>query len=103
VGYISRPVGAVLFGHIGDRFGRKTVLSLTLLLMGVSTFFIGLIPGYASIGVAAPILLVSLRLMQGLSAAGEAASASSMTLEHAPSHRRGFYTGFTLSGTAAGG
>ena len=102
VGYAARPVGAVLLGHVGDRFGRKKVLVSTVLLMGAATFLVGCLPTYDQIGVAAPILLVSLRLLQGLSASGEQAGANSMTLEHAPPHRRAYYTSFTLSGTQAG-
>src|SRR3954464_1570920 len=102
VAYVARPVGAVIIGHFGDKVGRKKMLVLTLLMMGVSTFAIGLIPSYASIGVAAPVLLVLLRILQGLSAAGEQSGANSMTLEHAPDRRRGFFTSFTLEGTQAG-
>src|SRR3954454_20930723 len=102
VAYVARPIGAVIIGHFGDRVGRKKMLVLTLLMMGVSTFAIGLIPSYASIGVAAPVLLVLLRILQGLSAAGEQSGANSMTLEHAPDRRRGFFTSFTLEGTQAG-
>ncbi|WNV86032.1 MFS transporter [Umezawaea sp. Da 62-37] len=102
VGYLARPVGAVFLGHVGDRFGRKRVLVFTLLLMGFSTFLIGCLPTYNDIGVAAPILLVATRLLQGLSAAGEQAGANSMSLEHAPDDRRAYYTSFTLSGTQAG-
>ncbi|MEU0480763.1 MFS transporter [Streptosporangium sp. NPDC006013] len=102
VGYAARPVGAFVLGHYGDRLGRKKILSVTLVLMGVSTFLIGCLPTYEQIGIAAPALLVTLRLLQGLSAAGEQASASSMTLEHSPDHRRAFYTSFTLNGTQAG-
>src|ERR671916_1451932 len=92
VAYVARPLGAVVIGHFGDKLGRKKMLVLTLLLMGVSTFLIGALPSYAAIGVAAPILLVLLRVLQGLSAAGEQAGANSMTLEHAPEGRRGFFT-----------
>jgi MFS family permease len=102
VGYLARPVGAVFLGHIGDRFGRKRVLVATLLLMGAATFLVGCLPTYADIGVGAPVLLVALRLLQGLSAAGEQAGANSMSLEHAPDDRRAYYTSFTLSGTQAG-
>jgi MFS family permease len=102
VAYITRPIGAFLLGHIGDKFGRKKVLTFTLLLMGVSTFLVGALPTYDQVGIAAPVMLVLLRLLQGLSAAGEQAGANSMTLEHAPAHRRAFFTSFTLSGTQAG-
>ena len=102
VGYAARPLGAFVLGHVGDRFGRKKVLVFTLLLMGVATFLVGCLPTYDQVGVLAPVLLVLLRLLQGLSAAGEQAGANSMTLEHAPPHRRAYYTSFTLSGTQAG-
>jgi MFS family permease len=102
VGYVTRPIGAFFMGHVGDKFGRKKILMFTLLLMGLCTFCIGLLPTYGQIGVAAPVLLVILRLLQGLSASGEQAGANSMTLEHAPAHRRAFFTSFTLSGTQMG-
>lgn len=100
--YIARPVGAVILGHFGDRIGRQKVLMFTLLLMGASTFIIGCLPGFAQIGWFAPALLVVCRLMQGLSAAGEQAGASSLTLEHAPDDRRAFFTSWTLTGTQGG-
>ncbi|MDX8482073.1 MFS transporter [Mesorhizobium sp. VK24D] len=102
VAYIARPFGAVALGHIGDKFGRKKVLTFTLLLMGFSTFIIGCLPTYDQAGILAPILLVTARLLQGISAAGEQAGANSMTLEHAPPNRRAFFTSFTLGGTQAG-
>ncbi|TPQ35403.1 MFS transporter [Burkholderia ubonensis] len=102
VGYVARPVAAFFLGHIGDKFGRKRVLVLTLVLMGVSTFLVGCLPTYDHVGMLAPALLVVLRLCQGFSASGEQAGANSMSLEHAPSNRRAFFTSFTLSGTQAG-
>jgi MFS family permease len=102
VGYVTRPIGALLLGHIGDRHGRKKVLTFTLLLMGLATFLVGCLPTYHQVGLWAPGLLVVLRMFQGLSAAGEQAGANSMTLEHAPADKRAFYTSFTLSGTQAG-
>src|SRR5437667_5229590 len=102
VGYVARPIGAFFLGHIGDKFGRKTVLILTLILMGASTFLVGCLPTYDHVGIAAPIMLLILRLAQGFSASGEQAGANSLTLEHAPADRRAFYTSFTLSGTQAG-
>lgn len=100
--YIARPVGAVILGHFGDRIGRQRVLMFTLVLMGIATFVIGCLPTFGQIGWFAPALLVLCRLMQGLSAAGEQAGASSLTLEHAPDHRRSFFTSWTLSGTQGG-
>ena len=102
VAYAARPVGALFLGHVGDRVGRKQVMIFTLLLMGLSTFLIGCLPTRAQAGSLAPVLLVLCRVLQGISAAGEQASASSMTLEHAPPDRRGFFTSFTLSGTQGG-
>src|SRR4051794_7356619 len=102
VGYVARPIGAFFMGHIGDKYGRKRVLLLTVTMMGVGTFLVGCLPSYASIGIWAPILLVALRLLQGFSASGEQSGANSLSLEHAPEHRRAFFTSFTLSGTQAG-
>ena len=102
VAYVARPVGSFFMGHIGDRLGRKKVMVGTLLLMGVSTFLVGCLPTYHQVGLLAPALLVLLRLLQGLSAAGEQAGANSMSFEHAPDDRRGFFTSFTLSGTQGG-
>ncbi len=100
--YIARPLGAVVLGHFGDRIGRQKVLMFTLVVMGVSTFVIGCLPSFKSIGWWAPVLLVICRLMQGLSAAGEQAGASSLSLEHAPDNRRSFFTSWTLTGTQGG-
>ncbi|MEV7605960.1 MFS transporter [Paenarthrobacter sp. NPDC089322] len=100
--YVARPVGAAFLGHFGDRIGRQKVLMFTLILMGAATFVIGCLPDFKTIGWWAPILLVLARLAQGLSAAGEQAGASSMTLEHAPDNRRAFFTSWTLTGTQGG-
>ncbi|GLY15276.1 MFS transporter [Kineosporia sp. NBRC 101677] len=100
--YVARPVGAVILGHFGDRVGRQRVLMFTLVLMGVATFAIGCLPSFDAIGWTAPALLVLCRLLQGLSAAGEQAGASSLTLEHAPDDRRSFFTSWTLTGTQGG-
>ncbi|WP_329222511.1 MHS family MFS transporter [Streptomyces sp. NBC_01485] len=102
VAYAARPVGALFLGHFGDRVGRKQIMVFTLILMGVSTFLIGCLPTRDQVGTLAPVLLVLCRVLQGISAAGEHASANSMTLEHAPPHRRGFFTSFTLGGTQGG-
>jgi MFS family permease len=102
VAYVARPLGSFLMGHIGDKFGRKTVMMLTLFGMGICTFLIGLLPTYEQIGIWAPILLVILRIFQGLAVAGEQSGATSMTIEHAPQNRRAFFSSFTLSGTQAG-
>jgi MFS family permease len=102
VAYAARPVGALFLGHFGDRVGRKKIMVFTLILMGLSTFLIGCLPSRHQVGTLAPVLLVLCRVLQGISAAGEQASANSMSLEHAPAHRRGFFTSFTLSGTQGG-
>jgi MFS family permease len=102
VAYAARPIGALFLGHFGDRVGRKKIMVFTLMLMGLSTFLIGCLPTRAQAGGIAPVLLVLCRVLQGISAAGEQASANSMTLEHAPPNRRGFFTSFTLSGTQGG-
>lgn len=102
VAYVARPIGAVVLGHYGDRIGRQRVLVFTLVMMGLATFLIGCLPDYHTIGIAAPIALVTLRLLQGLSAAGEQSGASSLTVEHADDGKRAFYASWTLNGTQAG-
>src|ERR1700756_5380646 len=102
VGYVARPIGAFFLGHWGDTHGRKTVLLVCMFLMGFSTMAVGLLPTYQQVGIWAPILLVTLRLIQGFAVAGEISSASSMILEHAPFGRRGYYASFTLQGVQAG-
>jgi len=102
VGYVARPIGALVLGHLGDTRGRKNVLLLCMFLMGFSTIAVGLLPTYAQIGLWAPVLLVLCRLVQGFAVAGEISGASSMILEHAPFGRRGFYASFTLQGVQAG-
>jgi MHS family shikimate/dehydroshikimate transporter-like MFS transporter len=102
VGFLARPLGGALFGHFGDRLGRKSMLVLTLFIMGIGTFCIGLLPTYASIGALAPIILVVLRLIQGIGLGGEWGGASLMVLEHAPADRRGFYASFVQIGFPIG-
>ncbi len=94
VGFIVRPFGAIVFGRLGDMVGRKYTFLLTLLIMGGSTFAIGLIPSYKTIGILAPILVLILRLAQGLALGGEYGGAATYVAEHSPAHRRGYYTSF---------
>ncbi|MEO6960000.1 MAG: MFS transporter [Burkholderiaceae bacterium] len=91
VGFFARPLGAIILSHFGDRLGRKSMLILTLVSMGAATMLIGLLPTYATIGIAAPILLVVCRLIQGIAVGGEWGGAVLMAIEHAPAHKRGFY------------
>ncbi|MGW4848434.1 MFS transporter [Nocardia brasiliensis] len=100
VAFIARPVGAMIFGHFGDRIGRKKTLVSTLLLMGISTLLIGLLPGAATIGVAAPLILVLLRFGQGFAVGGEWAGATLLTAEYAPPGKRGLYAMFPQIGPA---
>ena len=93
-GFAVRPLGAIVFGRIGDLVGRKNTFLVTMAFMGLSTFLVGLLPSYASVGVAAPVLLVTLRLLQGLALGGEYGGAATYVAEHAPEHRRGLHTSF---------
>jgi metabolite-proton symporter len=102
VGFLARPVGGVVWGHFGDRVGRKAMLVLSLVLMGAATVGVGVLPTYDRIGVFAPILLLALRLLQGLSAGGEWGGAALMAVEHAPAGRRGRYGSFSQIGVPAG-
>jgi MFS family permease len=102
VAYAARPVGAVVWGQVGDRLGRKTTLLTILLTMGIATFLVGCIPGYSVIGPAAPVILVILRVIQGMSAGGEQAGSALVAMEHAPDRRRAFYTSWTLGGSNFG-
>ncbi|MGF6573026.1 Predicted arabinose efflux permease, MFS family [Paraburkholderia fungorum] len=102
VGYVARPIGALVLGHWGDTHGRKNVLLVCMFLMGFSTMAVGFLPTYHSVGMLAPAMLVVLRLIQGFAVAGEISGASSMILEHAPFGRRGYYASFTLQGVQAG-
>jgi metabolite-proton symporter len=102
VGFVARPLGGIVFGHFGDRVGRKQVLVITLLIMGVATFLIGLLPTYATIGVAAPILLVVLRFAQGLGLGGEWGGAVLMSLEHGAPDRRGLNASWPQVGVPVG-
>jgi MFS family permease len=102
VGYMTRPLGALVLGYIGDLYGRRLVLSITLVLMGLSSFLIGLLPSYQEIGLSAPILLIGLRLLQGFAVGAEHASANALVLELSSETRRGFFTSLSLSGTQVG-
>ncbi|SFR85560.1 MFS transporter [Sphingomonas jatrophae] len=102
VGFGVRPLGAALFGHFGDRLGRKYTFLATIALMGVATAGVGLVPSYATIGMAAPVLLVLLRVMQGLALGGEYGGAAIYVAEHAPAEKRGFYTSFIQAGVIGG-
>ena len=102
VGFFARPLGGIVFGHIGDRIGRKKSLIITLLMMGVVTVCIGLLPTYAQIGAAAPVLLILLRIVQGIAVGGEWGGAVLMAGEHAPKGRRNFFASFAQLGSPAG-
>ena len=101
-GFAVRPLGAIVFGRIGDLVGRKNTFLVTMAIMGLSTFLVGLLPNYASIGIAAPILLVTLRILQGLALGGEYGGAATYVAEHAPHHKRGFHTSFIQTTATVG-
>lgn len=102
ISFLVRPLGGFFWGHLGDRFGRRVALSWSILLMSLATFCIALIPSYAAIGIAAPLILLLLRVVQGFSASGEYAGASAFLVEYAPERRRGLYAAVVPASTAAG-
>ncbi|MCX5196613.1 MHS family MFS transporter [Streptomyces sp. NBC_00249] len=102
VGFLARPLGSVVFGHIGDRYGRRPVLLASLLMTGLATVAVGFVPTYTSIGIAAPLLLLLLRFLQGLGLGGEWGGAVLLTAEHAPEGRRGLWSSFPQMGPAVG-
>jgi metabolite-proton symporter len=102
VAFVARPLGSIIFGHYGDKLGRKTMLVVSLLMMGVATILVGLLPGYATIGVAAPLLLVALRFIQGIGFGGEWGGAVLLATEYAPPGRRAFYSSFVQVGPVFG-
>src|ERR1700678_1182282 len=102
VGFLARPLGAAIFGHFGDRVGRKAMLATTIIIMGLGTFLIGLLPTYDQIGIAAPILLVLLRLLQGIGIGGEWGGAVLMVVENAPARNRGLLGSMVQIGNPIG-
>ncbi|WP_287031026.1 MFS transporter, partial [Pseudomonas sp. UBA6310] len=102
VGFVTRPLGGVIFGHFGDKIGRKSMLVMTMMIMGIATFLIGLVPTYDTIGVWAPILLLLLRVFQGIGLGGEWGGAVLMAFEYAPEKKRGFYASLPQVGLAIG-
>jgi len=91
-GFAVRPFGAIVFGRLGDLVGRKHTFLVTIVIMGISTFVVGFLPGYTTIGIAAPVIFIAMRLLQGLALGGEYGGAATYVAEHAPANRRGFYT-----------
>jgi MFS transporter, MHS family, shikimate and dehydroshikimate transport protein len=102
IGFLARPLGAAIFGHFGDRIGRKAMLAITIIVMGLGTFLIGLLPTYQQIGVAAPLLLVVLRFLQGIGLGGEWGGAVLMVVENCPTHKRGFLGSMVQVGNPVG-
>src|SRR6202008_2248144 len=101
-GFFVRPFGALVFGRLGDMIGRKYTFLVTILIMGLSTFIVGVLPSYASIGVAAPIILIALRMLQGLALGGEYGGAATYVAEHAPHGKRGAYTSWIQTTATVG-
>src|SRR6266481_6919824 len=101
-GFAVRPFGALFFGSLGDLIGRKYTFLVTMTLMGISTFMVGLLPGYAAVGIAAPVLFIACRLIQGLALGGEYGGAATYVAEHAPQDRRGFYTSWIQTTATVG-
>ncbi|GAB3288822.1 MFS transporter [Parasphingorhabdus pacifica] len=102
IGFVARPLGGIIFGHFGDKLGRKTMLVVSLLLMGTATFAIGLLPTYATVGIAAPLLLLTCRMLQGFAVGGEWGGAVLMAAEHGDDSRRGFWSSWPQAGVPAG-
>jgi MFS family permease len=102
LGFFARPLGGIIFGHYGDKVGRKQMLVISLLMMGLGTFAIGLLPTYGQVGILAPILLIVCRLLQGFAVGGEWGGAVLMAAEHGDSSRRGFWTSWVQAGVPAG-
>jgi len=102
IGFAARPIGGLFFGHFGDRIGRKPIMVTTLTLMGAATTLIGLVPTHAQIGIAAPLILVCLRFVQGFALGGESAAGPLLAMESAPGHRRGLFAAIVATGAAAG-
>src|SRR5579884_4003876 len=102
VGFVARPLGGAFFGWFGDRVGRKSTLIATLLLMGIATFLMGLLPGYATIGIAAPILLSILRFLQGAGVGGEWGGSVLLSMEYSDNRRRGFWSSWPQTGVPVG-
>jgi MFS family permease len=102
VGYVARPIGAFVLGHLGDTHGRKNMLVICMMMIGVSTMLVAFLPTYEQVGLLAPALLVALRLIQGFAVGGEISGASAMIVEHSPFGRRGYFGSFTLQGVQAG-
>jgi len=102
VGYVARPIGAVVLGNLADRKGRKHVLVIAMMMMGVATLVVGLLPTYGQVGVLAPIMLVVLRLIQGFAVAGELGASNALIVEHSPDAKRGFFASFSLQGSQIG-